>query len=554
MSSRKIVPITTKRLISSTFGFERPLTPPSAGKKLLPSENVSRFRPKEKNAKEKMKDNWEEFKKSTRKKSLFWIISSLGFALWLVILTIFYSIHIQNTDHSNLLEFVNRTIEFSGCLSDSDCSSPTPYCDTQYTNKCSECLSSSQCTSSGLAVCDIYGSRSCHQCVNDNDCSGSFICDRSDTRTCAECFTSKDCASNPVNVVCSTSNTCVQCAVNNDCTTSPNNVCSSSNVCIECAVNSDCKTSPLNACKSSTNTCVECNVNTDCTTSPFGVCKTSSNTCTQCLVNSDCSSNSTYKYCSSEQCVQCLDDSGCASQAVNKVCKDQTCVQCTSNKHCASQTTNKICDLSTNTCAAPCTTAACASRTDGKTKCCGTKCIENCPGGFICDVFQSQCVTKIIGTPRGTNVPTNATNILTNCAHCHQTTLKATGSLFKKSMLDTIDYLTGITYIFDLARTRMPNIQNAVIYFQEASNCVVSDINQSPYIELGSYSTLTTNTVDFDNILPVTSDCFFILTQGTYKTSFTCIASYDYLFQVVVNNDGSTPSINHTPYYELIGY
>ena len=516
MSSRKIVPITTKRLVSSTFGFEPPLSPSSKNKKLLKDEDQSRSPLKERFAKKKVvQDSWETFKKKTRRNSFFWLLSAITFGIWCLVITIIYSIHLENEDHITFVQVLNTTIEVDGCLQDADCPSSRPYCDLS-TNECSHCTSSSQCSTPGMGVCDIYGSRSCHECVNDKDCPGSFVCDRSHSRTCAECFASKDCASNPVSAV----------------------------------------------CKSSSKTCVECTANTDCTTSPFGVCKASSNTCIQCAAHSDCSTkNATFQYCSSEQCVQCLTDAGCSTQLDNKACKTSTntCVQCTSNKHCLSQPTNKICDLDTNTCIGPCSTTSCEARTDKKTKCCGVKCIEDCPGGFICDVLASQCIVKIEGTDRGTNVPTTGQkSTLSACSHCHYYNLRTTGTMFNRTMLDTIDYLTGIRYLFEVPpkTNRAPNMKDVNIYYQEAPNCLTTDFQKSPYkgIELGFYSTITTTTVNFTNVLPVTAECFFILTSGTFVEQFSCGATYDYKYQVYEDTSGNAPGLDHTPYYSLLGY
>jgi len=485
MSSRnRIVPVTTKRLVSSTFGFERPLTPDAKEKNFLMAEE-ERHTPPEKFQRTPAKDSsWEQFKKKIRRRSLFWICSSITAGIWLLILTVIYAIHLQNADHSKLVEVIERTIEVAECTSDSECSAPTPYCDTTYSNQCSECLQSTHCTNPLKPFCDIYGSRSCHECVVNRDCSGAQVCDSSETRTCANCFVDKDCASNPTD-----------------------------NLCL-------------------------------------------SNNCVQCITNTDCASQLTHHTCSNNKCVQCVTDTDCSGQPVNKYCSDEgSCVRCTKNVHCASEPTNKICDLSTYTCAGPCTTAGCASDPDGKTKCCGTKCIYNCAAGYICNVFESACVPKIEGVPKGTNVPTTTTNTLNVCTHCHNTNLKITGSMFDKGMLSNIDYLTGIRYIFETTATpQNPDITGVTMYFKEAPTCSRTDFNMDGLVELGQIASVTNPKVDFDNVLPLTSDCFFVLTQGAFQKSFTCVSSRDFQYQVYYNNDGSTTNLDHTPYYELFGY
>jgi len=460
-NSRKVVPITTKRLISSTFGFERPLTPNSVKKNLLVPEDERNTPPENQPRNSISKESpWEQFKRKTRRRSLFWILSSVTAAIWLIVLTVLYAIHLQNADHSKLIQVIERTIEVPECKSDAECTSPTPYCDTQYTNQCSECVQSSQCTNPAKPFCDIYGSRSCHECVVNRDCPGSLICDTSETRVCAECFAAKDCSSNAIK-----------------------------------------------------------------------------------------------KLCVSNECVECASSSDCLSQPVNKLCYNGACVQCTKNVHCAGEPLNKICDLSSYTCAAPCTSDSCAADPDGKTKCCGTKCIQDCAVGFICNVFESQCVPKIEGTPRGTNVPTNPSKVLAKCSHCHYTNVKMTGSMFDKSMLSNIDYLTGIEYIFSKTTTVNPNMEDAKLFFQEAPTCDRNDFTPgSSLIELGTYPTITSTKVEFDNVLPVTSDCFFILTQATFKVSIDCEASYDYTFQVGLTTANSKLTLDHTPYYSLYGY
>jgi len=623
MSRRKIVPVTTKRLISSTFGFEPPLTPlvkhsSQAEKSSLDNKDDLSHDNKEAKRSFLKETSWEKLKKKMKQRSMLWIGSSVLIGTWLVVLSAMYIVHQIKAEGINSIQVTEKYRNVQSCHDDTSCSSPKPYCDTQYSYQCSECISSSQCIDPAKKVCDIFGTRSCHQCLSDRDCSGSFFCDYAETRTCVECFVHSNCALNPINHYCYSgqcvlcvdntgcasepinkvcySQTCVKCASHPDCASeATNNYCSSSQQCVECVDNLGCASQPINqVCYTNTcvqcavnndcasqldknvcysNTCVQCAVNNDCLSQPVNqvcsahqcvqcvtnsdcasqldknVCDSSTNTCVQCIVNNDCSSQAVNKVCSANQCIQCLINGDCASQTTNKVCSNEVCVQCTLNVHCPS---SQICDLSTNTCAGPCTRAECASRTDGKTKCCGTKCIEDCQVGYICDVFLSQCVPIIIGTEKGKNVP-DTTNLQTGCIHCHQIQYDSSGSMFDRGTLSPINYLTGLRYIYSATAPTVLDIDNAELFFQEAPNCATSDFKKSPYITLGFYPRLTSDTVQFENILPVTSQCFFILTAGSFKKNYNCYASKDYQYQVLTQ--GATIIIaEHTPFYALLGY
>jgi len=303
-----------------------------------------------------------------------------------------------------------------------------------------------------------------------------------------------------------------------------------------------------------------CTDNSNCT-APTQYCDTKySHQCSECVSSDQCGDPS-LQYCDifgTRACHECFYDRHCTTSP-NLVCdtdNTRTCVECMENKDCASNPVNKVCDRTTNTCSMPCTTSMCASRTDGKTKCCGTKCIEDCPGGYACDILQSQCVLKKPSGPKGSNVLKTTTNYITYCSHCHNVSLEITGSLFKKEDLQPMEYMTGFEYIYHLTNPslRVSDIENAVLYYQEAPTCSKTDFETSPFIELGLYSSITQNYVDFDNILPLKSDCFFILTQGDFKTSFSCYASNDHDYQVYKYLGGGETAITHTPFYEIYGY
>jgi len=302
-----------------------------------------------------------------------------------------------------------------------------------------------------------------------------------------------------------------------------------------------------------------CSDNSNCTgTAKY--CDTNySHQCSVCLSSDNCEDPNA-KYCDpfgTRDCHQCLYDRHCGNDLVCDTEDSRKCVECMENKDCDKNPVNKLCDLTTNTCTTPCTTAICAGRTDNKTKCCGTQCIEDCPGGFACDVLKSQCVAKKPSSQKGSNVnktiPTSS--VFGTCAHCHYNDLRIAGSMFNRSLLQSMEYMTGFEYVFRITTTYpTPNIANATILYQDALNCLVSDYGKSPFIELGVYSLINTNFLEFQNILPVTSQCFFILTQGTFLSSFDCEANNLYNFQVVTYTTGVNQTAGHTPFYELYGF
>ena len=202
MPPRKIIPVTTKRLIASTFGFDSPQTPPVDNHKFS-SQNELANSPNNKLKKSSSsfeESSWEKFKKKTQRKSLLWIWSSLFVGAWLVAITALYAIHIEKSHEKGMIKVIETHYDTFSCQNDTTCSAPTPYCDTRYSFQCSECISSSHCTDHVKKICDFYGTRACHECLVDRDCTGSAKrCDNTETRTCIECFDHTDCASNPTN-------------------------------------------------------------------------------------------------------------------------------------------------------------------------------------------------------------------------------------------------------------------------------------------------------------------------------------------------------------------
>jgi len=229
MNQTKIFPTTTKRIIATAFGDDHYNNPLATDRPTI-SQGELTPTPQNKNLNktlnlENAKSSWEDFKKTSQRKSLYWVCSSVFIGAWLIVMTTYLAYHIQNIDGK---------IKSSICKDDTTCTYPTPYCDAKYTFECSQCTDSSHCNDATKKVCDIYGTRSCHECVVDKDCKGiAKLCDHTDTRTCVECFSNTDCASNAIKNTCY-SQKCVQCVDNNDCASQPvNKICSSStNTCV----------------------------------------------------------------------------------------------------------------------------------------------------------------------------------------------------------------------------------------------------------------------------------------------------------------------------------
>ena len=179
MNLNRIVPQTSKRLISSTFHFERPITPPTRDFSVNSDETTSL----KENPVSSFSD--QKFRNKIRFTKMTWIILSILMGVWLVVLSSLSVTHLlkKTTKRNEHNEIYVGIVNFE-CSSDSDCSSTEPYCDSTYSLKCSQCTSSSHCTDSTKPICDIFGTRACHGCLTDRDCPGTLICDYTETRTC----------------------------------------------------------------------------------------------------------------------------------------------------------------------------------------------------------------------------------------------------------------------------------------------------------------------------------------------------------------------------------
>jgi len=137
----------------------------------------------------------DQFDKEIKPRSLFWMSSFIIAAVWLLGLTVILILHLK-TEYPTVESYSEEIITGSArakCASNTDCSAAAPFCDTLYSYKCSECLSSSDCTDSTKPRCDVFGTRNCHGCLMDWHCPGTLICDESNTRTCVECVRNDDC-------------------------------------------------------------------------------------------------------------------------------------------------------------------------------------------------------------------------------------------------------------------------------------------------------------------------------------------------------------------------
>jgi hypothetical protein len=109
------------------------------------------------------------------RKALACSIILIAIAAWLIALTIIYVVIKNRDEPSNGIET---------CSTDSNCSKfpETPFCDP-YSKRCSTCTKKSDCDNvEGKKVCDVFGSRKCHQCVKDYDCPSPKVCNSQ--RTC----------------------------------------------------------------------------------------------------------------------------------------------------------------------------------------------------------------------------------------------------------------------------------------------------------------------------------------------------------------------------------
>ena len=290
--------------------------------------------------------------------------------------------------------------------SNTGCSGTTPICKAGTNpglNKCVACTGDPQCTSQGLARCDLL-SNTCVACLDDQGAgtrdtgcllqSKPFCVVTDTTRSCERCQVDSDC--NDTTKYCSNTYTCVSKPSSINCGTSPctiaNPVCvdAPNNRCGECSISSQCP-SLQPECSTFTESKYQCGVcfndnplNTiqdkGCT---FGIPGAKP----FCLLPSGISPGSFLEGNFCAECIVGTSNTGCSG--TTPICKAGTnpglnkCVACTGDAQCPN---NGVCDTSTNTCGCEfstltsvdkgCTNSArfCINKICGKTEC------QNKPG------------------------------------------------------------------------------------------------------------------------------------------------------------------------------
>jgi len=209
---RKITPETINSF--NNLHHLRQLSPDSQNldsSRVLNTED-SRVTPLKNNSSEEvlLQDQDELFKNKIQKRSLFWMSAFIIAGVWLIGLSVIYLLHIK-TDYSTIESYLSETVTQARatCTSNANCQSPTPFCDTLYSHKCSTCLSSSDCTTDPTKTrCDVYGTRDCYECLADRHCSGTLVCDIGKTRKCVQCVRNDDCTAISLTTCNTGTNTC----------------------------------------------------------------------------------------------------------------------------------------------------------------------------------------------------------------------------------------------------------------------------------------------------------------------------------------------------------
>ncbi len=269
------------------------------------------------------------------------------------------------------------------CESDSNCSAPTPKCNTGagacvqclidgdctgggYCSggRCVECLSDSHCTEAGKSGCnlvtktcqcgsdfdcmDVDGRHSCRMggcaCTSDLGCGLEEACfggleavweDADQDKVmdkdeiiqsavggeCAEveCETSGDCDGTEVCLFAGTPNNACGCDSDDDCT------------------NPDRKISAAGfAVCAASGRCVECTEDADCVgVSPSGKCNTETMTCIQCTQDSHCAGINLAEKCDTDAgtCIYCDSDAQCSTAGEGGSCAGGECT-CTADGQC----------------------------------------------------------------------------------------------------------------------------------------------------------------------------------------------------------------------------
>ena len=222
------------------------------------------------------------------------------------------------------------------CISNADCTAPTPVCDVQVST-CVECLLHTDCPS---GLCNTVDNTCIYGCVSNTDCFGAKpLCNTSDN-LCVECLISSNCA---LGVCEPESNTCVECVLSADCP--PTAECHpGAHLCVPtgCTVVNTCA-APTPVCDPAKDFCVECLVDSDCA-NPTPVCDSTVDACVECVEHSDCGGVNPFCDVGGHRCVACLSDADC----VGDVCHPTAnmCVECAGDGDCP----GGVCKFITFTC------------------------------------------------------------------------------------------------------------------------------------------------------------------------------------------------------------
>jgi hypothetical protein len=148
-----------------------------------------------------------------------------------------YTVQYEWSNKNNECELTDPSIgPQGGCSKNTDCTAPTPVCNTPKST-CVQCLANSDCSGS-TPICDST-SNTCRACSGSSDCSGS-------TPVCALGGGDAGTSSDPK------AGQCVQCTTNAQCTSSAP-VCTG-DACTGCKSDSDCSASDP-SCNTSTGAC-----------------------------------------------------------------------------------------------------------------------------------------------------------------------------------------------------------------------------------------------------------------------------------------------------------
>ena len=249
------------------------------------------------------------------------------------------------------------------CMTDANCSPPTPYCDTA-ARVCVQCLSSNNCPMNA-PVCSA--AKTCVECASSADCGGNTPYCNTTNNTCVRCLSNTNCGDSGTPVCHPTTRTCVAaCTTDANC---PNNlpICNvmapGGGYCVECTSNANCgpdaggnnQNQPV--CLTTTNTCVACVDDTTCTTAAAPRCNTANNTCVRCMQDTDCTDAGATNTCNltTHQCGCPTGQTFCMGGGRGDAATPSACYNTqTDPQHCGN--CNTTCDMNETCSAGNCVT------------------------------------------------------------------------------------------------------------------------------------------------------------------------------------------------------